>query len=129
MDLWLACFTFDWPTKWNGTCQMVVEAVDPDHAMRKCHEKFARLANATDLFEPGTKVYTHGVVRLSGSFSEAVLVNWDTTKGDGRIFNFLPDPDDGGVVAFTMEVAAGETVEPFIEFYGDGDESGQGLMS
>ena len=41
--LWLACFFFDRPTKWNGSCQMVVEALDLDDAMRKCHEKFVKL--------------------------------------------------------------------------------------
>lgn len=101
---------------------MVVDAVDPDDAMRKCHAKFAKLAHTTELFEPGTKVYAHGILRLSGNFSEAVLVNWDTTKDDGRIFNLLPDPDDGGVVSFSIEMEPGAGVEPFIEFYGDGED-------
>lgn len=66
VHLWLVPFTFERPkTKQRGSFQMVVEAVTPDDAMDRCHERLVELATTTVLFKEPVKLCSDGLIRLT----------------------------------------------------------------
>jgi hypothetical protein len=90
--LWLVPFTFERPrTKQRGSFQMVVEAVSPDDAMERCHERLVELAATTALFKEPVKLYSDGLIRLTGRFNEPALLNFELPDVDGRISNLMPE--------------------------------------
>jgi hypothetical protein len=130
--LWLVPFYFDRPkTDRSGTFQIIVEATSPDDAMEKCHTRLHHLRETTKLIDEPIMIFSDGLVRLTGSFEDGVMVNFEVPQpGGGRISNLMPDPDDTGAMVFALARKPDEPVEPFIAFGIDDDrESGPRLTS
>jgi hypothetical protein len=123
LHLWLVPFTFDRPrTNQRGSFQMVVEAVTPDDAMDRCAQRLVDLANTTALFKEPIKIYSDGLLRITGRFDEAVLLNFELPDLKGRTSNLMPEQPKHDAMMFVDDLDAKGPVEPFITF-GIDDES------
>lgn len=68
-------------------------------------------------------IFSDGLIRLTGSFEDGLLVNFEVPQpGGGRISNLMPDPEDHGAMMFLAATEPDETIEPFVEFGIEGDE-------
>jgi hypothetical protein len=116
--LWLVPFYFDRPkSNGRGSFQIVVEAANPDDAMQACHARLLKLRETTKLFDEPIAMFSDGLVRLTGSFEDGVIVNFEVPQaGGGRVSNLLPDPADTGAMVFLPANEPDETVEPFMQF-------------
>jgi hypothetical protein len=104
LHLWLVPFTFERPrTKQRGSFQMVVEAVTPDDALDRCHERLVELAATTVLFKEPIKLYSDGLVRLTGRFNEPVLLNFELPDERGRISNLMPEQAEHDAMMFVAD--------------------------
>lgn len=126
---WLVPFTFERPrTKQRGSFQMVVEAVTPADAMARCHERLVDLAATTALFKEPVKLYSDGLVRLTGRFDEPVLLNFELPDAKGRISNLMPDQPEHDAMMFVADLDGTGPNEAFVTF-GIDDESGMQLTN
>ncbi|MBX3210744.1 MAG: hypothetical protein KF850_01790 [Labilithrix sp.] len=122
LHLWLVPFTFERPrTKQRGSFQMVAEALTPDDAMARCHERLVELAATTALFKEPVKLYSDGLIRLSGGFDEPVLLNFELPDVQGRISNLMPEQAEHDAMMFVADHDATGSIEPFVTF---GDDDG-----
>src|SRR5262245_28533949 len=76
--LFLLCFSFDEPGEPEhiGTFQLVVEATGPENAVDRGRVRLRRLRASTTLFDDPVTIYLDGIIRLTGSFKDGVVVNW-----------------------------------------------------
>jgi hypothetical protein len=115
--LWLVPFTFDRSrTKQRGSFQMVVEAVTPDDAMARCHQRLLELAATTSFFKEPVKFYSDGLIRLTGRFNEPVLLNFELPDMRGRISNLMPEQAEHDAMMFVADLDATRPIEPFVIF-------------
>lgn len=130
LHLWLVPFTFERPrTKQRGSFQMVVEAVTPDDAMERCHERLVELAATTALFKEPVKLYSDGLIRLTGRFDEAVLLNFELPDVQGRISNLMPDQPEHDAIMFVADLDATGPIQPFVTFGIDDGDDGSGMRA
>lgn len=133
VHLWLVPFTFERPrtTKQRGSFQMVVEAVTPDDATERCRQHLVELAATTVLFREPVKLYSDGLIRLTGRFNEPVLLNFELPDTQGRIANLMPEQPEHDAMMFVADHDATGPIEPFVTFgIDDGDgESGMRLTN
>jgi hypothetical protein len=110
---------------------MIVEGTSPDDAMETCHTRLHHLRETTKLFDEPVMIFSDGLIRLTGSFEDGLLVNFEVPQpGGGRISNLMPDPDDTGAMVFLPANEPDETIEPFVEFsIEDERESGPRLTN
>ena len=125
--LYLCWFTFDEPAEppYEGSFLIVVEAKDPEGAVKACRIKLRSLHRDTKLFEQPVTIYIEGLIRLSGSFKKGLLVNMDCgpcSDTRGRITCLIPDEQEheaeGYGVGQEPPEGEGQIVEPFIDFEG-----------
>lgn len=110
---------------------MVVEAVTPDDAMERCYERLVELAITTALFMEPVRLYSDGLVRLTGRFDEPVLLNFELPDAQGRISDLMPEQAEHDAMMFVTDHDATGPIEPLVTFgIDDGDdESGMRLTN
>lgn len=69
-------------------------------------------------------VYSNALLRLSGSFPNGLLVNFEVVKEHGSITNLVPEQGMHDAMSFVAgpELENGDAVEPFIAFGLDEDD-------
>lgn len=129
--LWLVPFYFERPkTNQTGTFQIVIEGTSPDDAMEGCLNRLHTIRETTKLFDEPIRIFSDGLIRLTGTFEDGLLVNFEIPQpGGGRIANLLPDPTDNGAMMFLPAIEPNQVIEPFVEFgTEDENESGPRLI-
>ena len=117
LHLWLVPFTFERPkTKQRGSFQLVVEAASPDDAMERCHHRLLELASTTALFKEPVKLYSDGLIRLTGRFNEPVLLNFELPQAHGRISNLMPEQPEHDAMMFVADRDPKKPITPFVTF-------------
>jgi len=119
-------FTLERPrTKPRGSFQIVVGAATPDDAMERCHESLLELEATTALFKEPIKLYSDGLIRLTGRFNEPVLLNFESANVQGRISNLMPEQAEHDAMMFVADHDATRPIVRFVTFgIDDDDESG-----
>jgi hypothetical protein len=121
--LYLGCFSFDEPGEedYQGTFQIVVEAADPGQALDRMRARLRRLRTTTSLFDKPSTIYVDTVIKLKGSFKEALLVNWVSGPEQSpswKIGCAIPEQDHEAEAYDAVKGKKKETVEPFLDFGG-----------
>lgn len=121
--LYLGCFYFDQPGAEDhaGRFQMVVEATHPQGAANKFTDRLKHLHEQGKLFDKPATIYVAGLIRLRGSFNEALLVNYELWSGpdpDWTLANMIPEQDVHEAETYGLDPAKDGTVKPFIDFGG-----------
>src|SRR5262249_51625107 len=108
-SLYLGCFFFDAPGEQDqtGTFQVVVEARSPEDAVDRFSKRLRKLRTTTTLFDDPTTIYINGLIKLSGSFENGLLVNY--ASGDSPpephfgIACLIPEQKDHQAVDYGFE--------------------------
>jgi hypothetical protein len=122
--LFLGCFFFDRPgePEHTGTFQLVVEASSPDQAADRCLARLRKLRAETTLFNDPSTIYLEGLIRLTGSFVDGLLVNYECRQRpappDWQIGCLIPEQDDHDAASFGREPKKNGDMEPFVDFGG-----------
>jgi len=106
--------------KSTGSFQLVVEATSRDDALERCHDRLHHLRETTRLFNEPIAIFTDGVIKLSGSFKEGLLVNWESPEHVSRIACLMPETGEHEAEGYSIN--HGNTIEPFLEFGIEADE-------
>lgn len=125
--LYLGCFRFDEPgeREQTGTFQVVVEAAGPEQAVERCRSRLKRLHVSTTLFNRPTTIFLDQIIKLSGSFENGLLVNWESgdrpPPPDPRLMCAIPEQDDHGAESYGLRPSKkGEDEdEAFLDFGGE----------
>ncbi len=131
--LYLGCFVFDEPGERDrtGTFQMVVEARSPEDAVDRFSKRLRKLRTTTTLFDDPTTIYINGFIKLSGSFEDGLLVNYEAGDSPpaphGQIGCLIPEQRDHGADAYGFDPSQkgkklkedADTLEPFLDFGGE----------
>ena len=122
-NLWLGCFEFDEPGEeaagggaHNGSFQMIVYARGAAEAAELFEARILKLRAATTLLNRPVRIYLNHIIKLSGEYSEALLVNYISSLGaelPGSLYCAIPEQDD--IEAEAYGEPDDGTVEPFLE--------------
>ena len=134
--LYLGCFYFDEPgdRERTGSFQLVVEATSPEDAVDRCQRRLRGLRETTTLFDDPVTIYIEGIIKLTGSFENGLLVNWESgdrpPPPDARITCMIPEQKDHKAIEYGWRPDGerrgkkkgdlGEVVDPFLDFGGEG---------
>lgn len=122
--LYLGCFFFDEPgePEYTGTFQIVVEAKDPEDAVRLLRKSLKSTREAGSLFTIPTTIYVEGIIKLAGSFEKGLLVNWESRprpeKDDYQLTNLIPHGEGHQAAGYDFRHGDENTIQAFIDFGG-----------
>lgn len=121
--LYLGCFFFDsfGDRDHVGTFQMVIEATTPDDAVMRLRKRLKAIRGAGSILSGKYTIYLEGLVPLTGSFKEGLLVNYESRPDDEppdyQLLNFMPEQGRPTLRSYRIG-KDGTTEEPFLDFGG-----------
>jgi hypothetical protein len=95
--LYLGCFFFDsfGVSDQVGTFQIVIEAMSPDDVMKRLRRRLKTIRASGSILTGTYTIYLEGLVPLTGSFKEGLMVNYESRPSDEppdcQLLNFMPE--------------------------------------
>lgn len=95
--LYLGCFFFDsfGDRDHVGTFQVVIEASSPDDAVKRLRRRLKAIRAVGSILSGTYTIYLEGLVPLTGSFKEGLMVNYESRPDDEppdyQLLNFMPE--------------------------------------
>ena len=75
------------------------------------------------MFKEPIKLYSDGLIRLTGRFDKPVLLNFELPDGQGRISNLMPAQPEHEAMLFVADLETTGPIVPFVTFgLDDGDD-------
>ncbi|HKY34446.1 MAG TPA: hypothetical protein VJN18_00790 [Polyangiaceae bacterium] len=123
--LYLGCFFYDDVLNdkdCTGTFQMVVSASTPEQSLDRFRTRLRAIHRLGNVLTSPSTVYLQGVVPLTGSFKEALLVNCEfrprPDAPDYQVVNMLPPQGIKTPGSFELVQGKDESIQPFVDFGG-----------
>lgn len=123
--LYLGCFFFDDVLNdkdCTGTFQMVVSAPTPEQSIDRFRTRLRAIHRLGNLLTSPCTVYLQGVVPLTGSFKEGILVNIEfrptPDPPDYQVVNMMPPQGIKTPGSFELAQGKDEAIQPFVDFGG-----------